>query len=201
MQLRIYFNLVCQVLVCFFSCTWIRWFIEQCYQRVIWWQRWQGIRQNFNILPCRMDMFFFISVSHCGFAACWYSGNCSFLFLQASISACFFRSCAYSCTFLISSSYLQASSWRWRSSSLSWVLLIASLWRNTHSNPCLASFIMQKSEEACGCLFLSGWDQRASLRWSFFQIILCWRLIQTKNIIMQNFTLQIMRVLKNLLNK
>ena len=35
----------------------------------------------------------------------------------------------------------------------------------------------------------------------FFQIILCRGLIQTKNMIMQNFTLQILRVLNNLLNE
>ena len=35
----------------------------------------------------------------------------------------------------------------------------------------------------------------------FFHIILCWRLIKTKNTIMQIFTLQILRVLNNLLNK
>ena len=33
----------------------------------------------------------------------------------------------------------------------------------------------------------------------FFQIILCWRLIQKNNMIMQIFTLQILRVLNNLL--
>ena len=35
----------------------------------------------------------------------------------------------------------------------------------------------------------------------FFHIILCWRLIQTKNMIMQIFTLQILRVFNNLLSK
>ena len=35
----------------------------------------------------------------------------------------------------------------------------------------------------------------------FFHIIPCWRLIQKNNMIMQNFTLQILRVLKNLLNE
>ena len=35
----------------------------------------------------------------------------------------------------------------------------------------------------------------------FLKIILCWRLIQTKNTIMQNFTLQILRVSNNLFNE
>ena len=35
----------------------------------------------------------------------------------------------------------------------------------------------------------------------FFKIILCWRLIQTNNMIMKKFTLQTLRVLNNLLNE
>ena len=164
MQLRICFNVVCQVLVWLLPCTWIRWVIRQCFQRVIWWQRGRGIIQNFDILSCHKDTFLFLHVLHCGFAACWYSGNCCSLFIQASISACFFGSSTYSCDLLIRPSSLQDSSWRWISSSLSWVLLIESLWRNTSLNIFLASFIMRKSAEACECLFLSGWYQRSSSR-------------------------------------
>ena len=101
-----------------------------------------------------------------------------FLLIQESISACFFyssaSSCAflirlssleaYSCAFLIWSSSLQDYYWRCRYYPFYWFLLIASLWRNTSSNPSLSSFIMQKSAEACGCLFLSRWDQISSLR-------------------------------------
>ena len=77
----------------------------------------------------RMGMLLFLRVLHCGFAACWYSGSCCCLFIQLSISDFFFRSFASFCSFLIRSSSLQASSWHWRSSSLSRVFLIASLLR------------------------------------------------------------------------
>ena len=147
-----------------FLCALTIWVIWQCFQRVIWRGRGQGIRQNFDILLCRMDTFLLLRVLHFGFEACWSSGICCFLFIQASISACFFCSSTTSCDFLICLSSPQDYSWHWRYSSLSWVLLIESLWRNTSSNTCLASFIMQKRVEACGCLFLSGWYRRVSLQ-------------------------------------
>ena len=154
MKLRIYLNVVCKVLGWFLSCTWIRWFIRRCFQRVIWWRWGREIRQTSVIFLCRMYTFLFLCVFHCGFTACWYSGTCFSLFIQASISACLFCSSVSSCDFLICSSYIQASSWRWRSLSFPWVFLIASLWRNPPFNPSLASIFMQKSAEACGCLFL-----------------------------------------------
>ena len=119
---------------------------------------------EFWYIPCRMDTLLFLRVLHCGFAAFWSSGTCCSLFIKSSISACFFCYSDSYCALLMHSSSLQASSWRWRSSSHSWVLIIASLWQNTSSDPCLASFIMQKSAEVCGYLFLSGWDRRASLQ-------------------------------------
>ena len=76
----------------------------------------------------------------------------------------FFCSSASSCAFLICLFYLQTYSWRWWYFSPSWVPSIASLWCNTSSNPSFAWFINKKSVEACGCLFFSGWDQRASLQ-------------------------------------
>ena len=149
--------------VWFLPCTWIRWVIQRCFQWVIWWRRGRGFRQNFDIVSWCMDTLLFLCVFQYVFTACWSSVTCCYLFIQASISACLFCSSAYSFAFLISLSSLQASYWRWRYSPLSWVLLIASLWRNTSSNPCLASFILQKLAEACGCLFLSEWYRRASL--------------------------------------
>ena len=80
---------------------------------------------------------------------------CSLLVFRnlTSISACFFCPSASYSFFLICLYYLQAYSWFWVSSSPSWVLLIASLGRSKSSNPCLASFIVQKASEVCGCLF------------------------------------------------
>ena len=46
-------------------------------------------------------------------------------------------------------------------------------------------------------LIFSGVDWRASLGIGFFQIVLCWRIIQTNNIIMQNFALQTLSVSNN----
>ena len=167
MQLRIYFNVVCHVLVGFLTCTWIIWVIRKYFQQIIWWQWEQVIRRNFDIFSCRMDTFLFLRVLYCGFAVCWYSGTCCSLFVQASIPACFFCSFASFCAFLIRLYFIQDSSWRWRSSYLSWVLLIVSLCRNKSSNTFLASFIMRKAAEAFRCLFLSGWNWRASLRYDF----------------------------------
>ena len=76
MQLRIEFNIVCQVLGWFLPCTWIRWVIRQCFRRVIWWRWGRGTRQNFDIFLYRMDKFLFLCVFHCGFAAFWYSVTC-----------------------------------------------------------------------------------------------------------------------------
>ena len=163
-QLRIYFNVVCQVLIWFLTCTWIKRVICRCFQRVIWWRKGRGIRQTFYILSFRLDTFLFLWVFHCGFAYFWYSGTCFSLFIQVSISACLFRSSTSSCAFLIRSSYLQVYSWRWRSSSLYWVILIVSLWSNKSFNTCLALFVIWKSEESCGCLFLSGREQRYCLQ-------------------------------------
>ena len=152
MQLRIYFNVVFQVLAWFLPCTWFRWVIWQCFQRVKWWRIWRGNRK-IDILLFRMNTLLFLHVFHCSFADCWSSGTCCSLFIWASISDFFFHDSASSCDFLISLSSLQDSSWHWRYSSLSLVLLIASLWRNMSSNPWLDLFILQKSSEACGCLF------------------------------------------------
>ena len=74
----------------------------------------------------------------------------------------YFCSSAYSCEFLIPTSFLQSSSWRWRYSSLSWVLLVALIWRNMSYSPFLNSFIMGKEAETCVCLFMSDWDWQAS---------------------------------------
>ena len=117
MQLRIYFNVLCQVLFRFLPWTRIRWVIQRCFQQITWWRWWQGIKQHFDIISCRMDTFLFLSVFHSRFAACWYSGTCCSLLIQASISAWFFCSSVSSRAFRICLSALQASSWRWRSSS------------------------------------------------------------------------------------
>ena len=164
MLLRIYLNVVCQVLGWFLTCTWIRWVIWRCFWRVVWWGWGRVIRRNFDILLFRMDTFLFLSVFYWGFASCWFSVIFFSLFIKASISACFFRYSDSSCAFLIRSSFLQASSWRWRSSYLSWVLLISSLWHNISPNPCSASLIMRKAAEDCEYLFFSEWNQRVSLR-------------------------------------
>ena len=50
-------------------------------------------------------------------------------------------------------------------------------------------------------LIFWGLISKSQFTVDFFQIILCWRIIQTKNMIMKNFTLQILIVLKNLLKK
>ena len=143
----------------FLPFTLIRWVIRKCFQQVI---RGRGIRKNIDIIVCRMDTFLFLCVLHCGFWSLLMFRN-FFLLINISVNFRFlFCSSPSSCAFLIFSFSIQASSWRWRYSSLSWFLLILSLLRNKSSNPCLDYFIMRKSEEACGCLFLSAWDQRAS---------------------------------------
>ena len=58
---------------------------------------------------------------------------------------------------------------------------------------------MQKSAQASGWFFFQG-ETEKPIYDKIFQIILFWGLIQTINMIMQNFTFQILRVLKNLLN-
>ena len=110
-----------------------------------------------------------------------------------------FRFSDSSCDFLIRLSSIQASSWRWRSSSISWVLLISSLWRNKYSNPFLALFIIRKAAEACVWLFF-----RVRLKSQFTIFFSYYTLLNTysnKNMIMQNFTIQILIVFNNLLNK
>ena len=148
----------------FMSCNWIRLVIQQCFWRVIWWQWGRGIRLNIDILYCRMDTFLFLCVLHCGFCILLIFRNLLIL-IHTSVHFILFLSLfSSSCAFLSHYFSLQTSSWRWSSSSISWVLTIASLWRNTSSDPSLDSFIVIKAAEACGCLFLSGWDQRYSLQ-------------------------------------
>ena len=69
------------------------------------------------------------------------------------------------------------------------------------SNYSLASFIMSITAEACEWLFLSKLNSKNHFTIGLFHIMLCWRLIQNKNMIMQIITLLFVRVLKNLLNK
>ena len=163
---------------CFLSCTWIRWFIQRCFRQVIWGWWGRGIRQHFDIFSVRMDTFFFLCIFHCGLCSLLVFRNLLLLIHPSVHFRFFFRSSASSCNFLTRLSSLQACSSHWMSYSLSWVLIIASLWRNTFPNPSFDSFIMQKSSEAGGYLFLSGWYWRASLWYAF--------LIQTNNMIIQN---------------
>ena len=199
-QLSIYFNVVCQVLVWFLPCSRIRWVIWRCFQWVIWWRRWLGIRGNFDLLSCCMEMFLFLCVLYCGFTHCWSSGNSCFLFIQASISACFFRYYAYSCAIVIRSYYLQASSWCWRSSSLSWFLNIIIMTEYVFQS-FLRFFYHAKISRRLWMLIFVRVRSKIQFKIGFFHIILCWRLIHTKNTILQNFNLQILRVLKNFLKE
>ena len=119
---------------------------------------------KFRYLFFRIDTFLFLWVFQCVFCSLFIFRNL-LLFIHISVHfILFIFSSASSCALLISSFSLQASSWSWRYSSLSWVLLIVSSWRNTSSNPSVVSFITRKAAESCGFLFFSGWDQRASLR-------------------------------------
>ena len=64
--------------------TWIIWVIRRSFQWVIWWQRRQVIKQDFDILSWRVDTFLFLRVLHCGFVDCWSWGICWF-FIHANV--------------------------------------------------------------------------------------------------------------------
>ena len=167
---------------------------------LIWWH-FNFLFITLVIFSCCMDTFLLLCVFHCGSTDCWYSGTCCSLFIQAYISASLLHSNYYSCDYLTRLYSLQDSSWYWRSSSLSWVLPVTILWSNTSSDPFLALFIMWKSAEAYGWLFLSEQDQISSLWIGISQNDFCWRLSQTRNMIMQNFALQTLIFLNNVLKE
>ena len=162
MQLRIYFNVVCKLIRWFLTYTWIRWVIQRYFQRVVWRRRGQRIRRNFDILFCRMDTFLFLHVFRCGFAACWYSGTCCFLFIQASISACFFRSYNYSICFnnlfVFSPSFLLELKMFLSFLSPSHCIIIT-----LYVFRSLLSLVYHaKISRSLWIIFFSGWDWRAS---------------------------------------
>ena len=142
-------------------CSWTRWFIRKYFQRVIWGRWGRGIRQNFNIFLCRMDTLFFLCVFHCGFCRFLVFRNLLLLihtrFHFIFFLLLFWLFLWYPDSFVFFPSFFLT---------LKIFLLLPNCIsiRNKYSNPPLSLFIMRITAEACGCLFLSGWDWRASLR-------------------------------------
>ena len=130
----------------YLTSSWIRWFIRQCFQRVIWGR---GFRQNYKSIMCHTDTFFFPRCIHT---------DTFFLHHCIIMTECVFQ------LFLRTVYHLHH---------------IIKLW--------MPIFVRVKltSQRTIG----------------FFHIILCWRLIQTKNIIIQFINLRFLRVLNNSLNK
>ena len=182
----------------FFSCTRIIWVIRRCFWRFIWGRWGQGIRQNFNIFLCRMNTLFFICVFHCGFCSLLIFRN---LLLLIHTSAHFSLFLLFFCFFLL----FPNSFVFYPSFFLTFNIfllfphciiikkcvfqLFLSLVYHAHHIRCLWVLIFVRV--ILKCQFTIG----------FFRIILCWRLIQTNNMIMQIFTLLFLRLLKNLLTK
>ena len=143
MQLRIYFNVACQLIFWVLPCTWIRWVIRRIFWRVIWRQRGQNMDDLlYNItglvgiwlLPEPYD-----STDDVSNKSYEDKDSEKIIIVFYAIQTRYYSLIAFT---------------RTRSSSL-----IASLCRNVFSNSSLTSFIIFITSENCECWFLSGWNQ------------------------------------------
>ena len=146
-----------------FSCTWIRLVIWWYFRQVRWgrWGRW--IIWNIDTISCRMDMSLFLCVSHCGFWSLLIFRN---LLLLIHISVHFSLFLLFFCLFLCFCNFFLFSSSFFLTLNIFLYFLspLHCITMTQYTYQYLLSLVYrEKSAEACGCLFLSGWDQRASL--------------------------------------
>ena len=143
--LRIYFNAVCQVLRWILPCTWIRWVIQRCFQRVIWWQWGQHVDDLLDDITSLVGICLIPepddSTDDASNESCEDKDSDEII-----IVLCAIRTRSSSLVASIRTHYYS---------------LIASLWLNVFSDSSLASFIIFITSETCECWFLSGWNRRA----------------------------------------
>ena len=167
----------------FLTCTWIRWVIRRCFWQVIWGLGGQRIIQKIYIILCCMDTLFFLCVFHCGFNSLLIFRNL-LLIIHISVHFSLFILFLWFLLLFSNSLLFYTISFLTLNIFLSFLIPPHCIIMTQYFFQYLLSLLYHaKTSRSLWIIIFVKVASKSQFTIGIFQIILCCRLIQTKNMI------------------